>query len=434
MSVFYEMKEHLVVRSRTEEAINDLEDVRNIAVGNLQTRMAALGALMLLDEACVFDLTLAADEKTYTFSGLAPNQDLKRVMAVMEAAKNLEVVFHYEFVWRAFNNLCEMAMPFSMADVFKEFSEKEMGDVFYSLWSKADCAEGEGILTAYGTKDGKYYAGPVEFVEATTLPDGTWNADTDAVITIEGHVEEETVKKVLPIVHRLRNLAEISDDEEPAYREFYLNNLCLKGPEDIQTLLQAYRELCEIPNVQCNLIGEYVDTTGADVQRMYIDLDENGELKITVAKIQGNREKAETKTSWVIPCNPKYYDVIGTFRRLKTVDWRQTAKAIEEGDTVYIYAGRPIQAITHKCVVLETNIPYDKVDDSDLDFDLSNDETEGLSPYSRYMRLQLVKEYAPQELSYAKLVDHGLVGSIQGQRRTGPYIQAAIDSVEPKKD
>ena len=124
---------------------------------------------------------------------------------------------------------------------------------------------------------------------------------------------------------------------------------------------------------------------------------------------------------------------MGAFRCLKTVDWRQIAKAIEVGDTVYIYTGRPIQAITHKCVVLETNIPYDESDDSDLEFNLS-DDADGLQPCNRCMRLQLVKEYEPQELSYAKLVDYGLVGSIQGQRRTGPYIQAAIDSVEPKKD
>ena len=51
--------------------------------------------------------------------------------------------------------------------------------------------------------------------------------------------------------------------------------------------------------------------------------------------------------SWIIPCNPKYYDVFGAFRTLNTVDWRQTAKSIEPGDIVYIYTGRPVQAITH---------------------------------------------------------------------------------------
>lgn len=138
--------------------------------------------------------------------------------------------------------------------------------------------------------------------------------------------------------------------------------------------------------------------------------------------------------SWIIPCNPNHFDVFGAFRALKTVDWRQTVRKIEIGDTVYIYTGRPIQAITHKCVVLDIDIPYEAVDSSDDKFILdADDQRDSLQPYWRYMRLQLEKEYDPSLLSYAKLVEHGLKGSIQGQRRTGSYIQAAIDIIDNEK-
>lgn len=30
--------------------------------------------------------------------------------------------------------------------------------------------------------------------------------------------------------------------------------------------------------------------------------------------------------NWIIPCNAKYYDVVGAFDKLKQIDWRQSTK------------------------------------------------------------------------------------------------------------
>lgn len=133
--------------------------------------------------------------------------------------------------------------------------------------------------------------------------------------------------------------------------------------------------------------------------------------------------------NWIIPCNPKLYDVFAAFRELETIDWRQTAKNIEVGDTVYVYIGRPIQSITHKCIVIDVNISYADSDDSDDRFNLPEGFV-SLQPYERYMRLHLVKEYPPHALDYSLLVENGLVGSIQGQRHTGSIIQSVIDSID----
>ena len=129
--------------------------------------------------------------------------------------------------------------------------------------------------------------------------------------------------------------------------------------------------------------------------------------------------------SWVIPCNPKYYDIFGAFRELKTIDWRQTVKSIKAGDIVYIYVGRPVQAITHKCIVLKTNIQAEKADYSDGRFE--SDDQDGLQPYWRFMRLKLLKEYSLNLLTYSEFVEQGLKGSIQGQMRVCPSIQVVIE-------
>lgn len=41
-------------------------------------------------------------------------------------------------------------------------------------------------------------------------------------------------------------------------------------------------------------------------------------------------------TEWIIPCNIKYYDVTGAFKKLKKLDWKQSNKNIETEDIVYI--------------------------------------------------------------------------------------------------
>lgn len=135
-------------------------------------------------------------------------------------------------------------------------------------------------------------------------------------------------------------------------------------------------------------------------------------------------------SNWIIPCNPKWFDIYGAFRCLKTIDWRQTVKSINPGDTVYIYSGLPIQAVTHKCRVIRVDITPAEVDSSDHGFNLeTSDSNESLQPYDRFMRLQLITEYDPTVLPLSKLAEYGLVGNIQGQRHTGPHIQAAIDSI-----
>lgn len=45
---------------------------------------------------------------------------------------------------------------------------------------------------------------------------------------------------------------------------------------------------------------------------------------------------------WIIPCNVKYYDVQGAFKKLKCLDWKQSNKSIRVGDEVFIYIGSPI--------------------------------------------------------------------------------------------
>lgn len=69
------------------------------------------------------------------------------------------------------------------------------------------------------------------------------------------------------------------------------------------------------------------------------------------------KQKDRPPKEWVIPANPKYYDIEHAFDNVKEINWKQ-GNGIKVGDTVFMYVAAPVSAIMYKCTVLETNIPY----------------------------------------------------------------------------
>lgn len=131
-------------------------------------------------------------------------------------------------------------------------------------------------------------------------------------------------------------------------------------------------------------------------------------------------------TSWIIPCNPKNYDVIGVFQSLDQIDWKQSAKSIETGDIVYIYVSRPYQKVMFQCDVVKTNLNGCEIDDHVF----VKDGTPFLN-YGPHMRLRLVKKLVGCNISIDALKESGLKGNIQGPRRVDgellKYIEKTID-------
>lgn len=115
---------------------------------------------------------------------------------------------------------------------------------------------------------------------------------------------------------------------------------------------------------------------------------------------------------WIIPCNPKYYDVLGAFNRLDRIDWKQTVKSIDVGDEVFIYVGAPIKAIKFRCKVTKTNLPEIEIDDSDF---VVNGEP--YQTYGNHMELALLETFDDNKYSLEILRSKGLKSNIQGPLR-----------------
>ena len=74
------------------------------------------------------------------------------------------------------------------------------------------------------------------------------------------------------------------------------------------------------------------------------------------------KQQARPPKEWIIPANPKYYDIVHAFDHADCIDWKQ-GSGIKKGDTVFMYVGAPVSAILYKCKVNnDDRAPYSRSD------------------------------------------------------------------------
>ena len=117
------------------------------------------------------------------------------------------------------------------------------------------------------------------------------------------------------------------------------------------------------------------------------------------------KQKLRPPKEWLVPANPKYYDVEKAFERSREIDWKQGA-GIKKGDTVFLYVAAPVSAILYKCRVTQTDIPFS--------YDDGNVHMKAL------MKIKLQKRYDPASFPFEKLRDAYGIFAIRGPRSV-PY-------------
>lgn len=127
-------------------------------------------------------------------------------------------------------------------------------------------------------------------------------------------------------------------------------------------------------------------------------------------------------TRWIVTCNPNYYDVIGAFKVLDKIDWKQRINP-EIGDIVYIYVGKPFMEIKFETVVTMIDLPKASDNDNQFRLDESKYDDNG-----RHMELQLVREFEQKVLSRSVLESLN-VKSLQGPRKVITELAEAIDNI-----
>ena len=117
----------------------------------------------------------------------------------------------------------------------------------------------------------------------------------------------------------------------------------------------------------------------------------------------GKSNKSTNKlvnSNWILPANPKFFDIVDAFNHFKEIDWKQSSK-VKIGDIAYMYVGAPVSAILYKCEITATDIPYEY---SDQNISITH-----------VMRIKLLKKYTPKFCNFKKLNQLGIM-AVRGPR------------------
>lgn len=154
-------------------------------------------------------------------------------------------------------------------------------------------------------------------------------------------------------------------------------------------------------------ISVLLDGTVPD--RRVFDLIDMSFLATASAK---RRQKIRPPKEWIIPANPKNYDIVHAFDDTDLIDWKQGA-GIKRGDTVYIYVAAPVSAVLYKCKVQETDIP----------FEFQNKYV----TIKALMKIRLLKRFAPDRFTFEVLKAEYGIYAVRGPRGIPNSLSAALE-------
>ncbi|MCR5808923.1 MAG: MmcQ/YjbR family DNA-binding protein [Clostridiales bacterium] len=121
---------------------------------------------------------------------------------------------------------------------------------------------------------------------------------------------------------------------------------------------------------------------------------------LATATAEGKLKERPPK-DWIVPANPKYYDIVHAFDSGDEIIWKQ-GSGVKKGDTVFIYAGAPVSAILYKCAVTETDIPFD--------------HSGGALTIKKVMRIKLKKRYPQERFTFKALGSEYGIYAVRGPR------------------
>ncbi len=125
------------------------------------------------------------------------------------------------------------------------------------------------------------------------------------------------------------------------------------------------------------------------------------DMSFAAAASKKKKEKIRGPKEWIVPANPKYYDIIHAFDNEDEINWKQ-GNGIKSGDTVFLYVAAPVSAILYKCKVTETDIPY-------------NYQDENLT-IQALMKIKLIKRYEPGKFTFDVLKEEYGIFAVRGPR------------------
>ncbi len=141
-------------------------------------------------------------------------------------------------------------------------------------------------------------------------------------------------------------------------------------------------------------------------------INKEGECK----KVKSNTTKTPFRDEvkkWIIPGNPKYFDITGCFEKFGFVYWRQFYN-FQKGDIIYLYLTSPESAIKYKCLVEEQDLPYSSEMENETEFYVNKEDSTKLNEHNRFVKIKLLSATNSNKMSLLHLLENGMKGAPQG--------------------
>ncbi len=104
-------------------------------------------------------------------------------------------------------------------------------------------------------------------------------------------------------------------------------------------------------------------------------------------------EKVKKNNIWIVPANPKFYNLEKAIGTSNEFLWKQSSKVFVD-DLVFMYLASPYSSIQYLCKVTEVDIPYDYQDDN--------------LKMQKVMRLKVIKTFDARRITFNYLNDLGI--------------------------
>ena len=268
MSVYYNVKEHISINNFQDEEV----------ISSIIETIESVAQMMLYDRAKINSLSLCANGGRHFFEGREITPKLHEIIRAIGEATTMDLVMSYDSV------NCEFPISKVVSKKFRTNSE-HVGKLFYSLYNKADCNSGVGLLSAYGEKNGLFYHGPIEPKISSFVEREWYNEDTLATFEadLDGTFNLESLENCV------NGLVAAGADVDFRVGEkevsLFINNMMIKTTEEFEHFAELCIDLNRITEGKCGFMLEFVDTSGADARITQIDLDDNDGYSVWMATI-----------------------------------------------------------------------------------------------------------------------------------------------------
>ena len=266
MSVYYNVKEHISTNNFQDETITSA----------IIDTLVSIGREMLYDRAMIGELSLYANGNKYFFKGREITPKLHEIIRVINSATTMDLVMSYDSI------NCEFSIAKNVSAMFSK-GPCYANNLFYSLYNKADCNAGAGLLSAYGEKNGKFYCGSIDLCPASFVEGEWYNEDTLA--TFEADLDDalnlENLKNCVDGLSAVGAGVDFRVGEKDV--SLFVNNITIKTTEEFERFVKLCIELDQVTDGKCGFMLEFVDTSDTDARVLQIELGDNGTYSVWMA-------------------------------------------------------------------------------------------------------------------------------------------------------